>query len=258
VSVVAPGPAARAAAVIRALIHQSVSQTGYLCSMQLTRERIITVAVELIEREGSSAVSMRRIADELGTGVMALYDHVPSKAALLDGVAEQVLGGIDLASEPGAGWDDQLRAQARAFWRKARVCPRCTMVVISRPVDSAATLRPVERALATLRGAGFGGEDAVRVVRAYVAYVAGSLVREVGVTPGLEPQRPLGQDPAVLAADRPFLDPAEFPQVMSLSAELLNRDFEADFEFGLDLLIRAIADLRPARRNLPRSARHVA
>ena len=86
---------------------------------------------------------------------------------------------------------------------------------------------------------GFGGEEAVRVVRAYVAYVAGSLVREVGVTPGLEPQRPLGQDPAVLAADRPFLDPAEFPQVMSLSAELLNRDFEADFEFGLDLLIRA-------------------
>ena len=226
--------------------------------MQLTRQRIITAAVELIEREGPSAVSMRRIADELGTGVMALYDHVPSKAALLDGVAEQIMAGFDLASEPGAGWEDQLRTQARAFWRKARAHPRCTMVVISRPVDSAATLRPVERALATLRGAGFGGEDAVRVVRAYVAYVAGSLVREVGVIPGLELQRPLGQDPAVLAADRPFLDPAEFPQVMSLSAELLNRDFEADFEFGLDLLIRAIADLRPARRNLPRRAHRVA
>jgi AcrR family transcriptional regulator len=211
--------------------------------------------VELIEREGASAVSMRRIASELGSGVMVLYDHVPSKAALLDGVAEQVLGDIDLTAAPGAGWEDQLRGQARAFWRKARAYPRCTMVVISRPVESAATLRPVERALTTLRDAGFGGDDAVRVVRAYVAYVAGSLV---GVIPGLEPQRPLGQDPAVLAADRPFLDPAEFPQVMSLSAELLNRDFEADFEFGLDLLIRAIADLRPAHRNLPRRAWHVA
>jgi AcrR family transcriptional regulator len=226
--------------------------------MQLTRERIIAAAVELIEREGPSAVSMRRIADELGAEVMVLYDHVPSKAALLDGVAEKVLSGIDLPSEPGAGWEDELRAQARAFWRKARAYPRCTMVVISRPVDSAATLRPVERALGTLRGAGFDGEDAVRSVRAYVAYVAGALVREVGVTPGLEPQRPLGQDPAVLAADRPFLDPAEFPQVMSLSTELLNRDFEADFEFGLDLLIGAIASLGPARRNLPRRARHVA
>ena len=226
--------------------------------MQLTRERIIAAAMELIEQEGPSAVSMRRIASELGSGVMALYDHVPSKAVLLDGVAERVLAGIDLTTGPGASWEDQLRAQARAFWQKARAYPRCTMVVISRPVDSAATLQPVERALATLRDAGFGGEDAVRVVRAYVAYVAGSLVREVGVIPGLEPQRPLGQDPAVLAADRPVLDPAEFPQVMSLSAELLNRDFESDFEFGLDLLIRAIADLRPARSNLPRRARHVA
>jgi AcrR family transcriptional regulator len=217
--------------------------------MQLTRERIITAAVELIEREGADAVSMRRIASQLGTGVMSLYDHVPSKAALLDGVAERVLSGIDVTTEPGTSWEEQIRVQARAFWQVARVYPRSTMVVVSRPVDSAATLRPIEYALATLRGAGFGGEDAVRVVRTFVAYVVGTLVREVGVTPGLEPQRPLGQDPAVLAADRPFLDPAEFPQVMSVSAALLNRDFDADFEFGLDLLIRAVAELRPAQRN---------
>jgi AcrR family transcriptional regulator len=217
--------------------------------MQLTRERIITAAVELIEREGAGALSMRRIASELGTGVMSLYDHVPSKAALLDGVAERVLSGIDVTTEPGTGWEEHIRAQARAFWQVARVYPRSTMVVVSRPVDSAATLRPIEHALATLRGAGFGGEDAVRVVRTVVAYVAGTLVREVGVIPGLEPQRPLGRDPAVLAADRPFLDPAEFPQVMSVSTELLNRDFDADFEFGLDLLVRAVAEMRPARRN---------
>ena len=217
--------------------------------MQLTRERIITAAVELIEGEGVGALSMRRIATELGTEVMSLYDHVPSKAALLDGVAERVLGGIDITTEPGASWEEQIRAQARAFWQVARVSPRSTMVVVGRPVDSAATLRPIERALATLRSAGFGGEDAVRVVRTFVAYVAGTLVREVGVTPGLEPQRPLGQDPAVLAADRPFLDPAEFPQVMGVSTELLNRDFDADFEFGLNLLVRAVADLRPARKS---------
>jgi AcrR family transcriptional regulator len=215
--------------------------------MQLTRERIIAAAVELIERDGVGALSMRRIASELGSEVMTLYDHVPSKAALLDGVAEQVLSGIDYTTEPGTGWEEQIRGQARAFWRKARAYPRCTMVVVSRPVDSAATLQPIEHALVTLRGAGFGGEDAIRVVRTFVAYVAGALMREVGVTPGLEPQRPLGQDPAVLAADRPFLDPAEFPQVMSLSTELLNRDFDADFEFGLDLLVRALTDLRPAQ-----------
>jgi AcrR family transcriptional regulator len=215
--------------------------------MQLSRERIITAAVELIEREGVEAVSMRRIAGLLGSGVMSLYNHVPSKAAVLDGVAERVMSGIDFTTDPDASWEDQVRAQARAFRQIARVYPRSTMVVVSRPVSSAAALRPMEHALATLRNAGFAPEDAVRVVRAFVAYVGGSLLREVGVAPGLEPQRPLGQDQAVRAADRPTnLNPAEFPQVMSMSAELLRRDHDADFEFGLDLLVRAVSDLRPA------------
>ena len=67
--------------------------------MQLSRARIISAAVELIEREGVDAVSMRRIATGLGSGVMSLYNHVPSKAALLDGVAERVISSIDVTSE---------------------------------------------------------------------------------------------------------------------------------------------------------------
>ncbi len=218
--------------------------------MQLTRERIITAAVELIEREGVDGLSMRRIAAQLGSGVMSLYNHVPSKAALLDAVAERVMSGLDLTTEPGASWEDQVRGQARAFWQVARAYPRCTMVLVSRPATSASELRPMEHALATLRSAGFSGEEAVSVVRAFVAYIVGSLVREVGVAPGLVPQRPLGHDQAVLLADRPIgLDPADFPQVTSMSAELLQRDHDADFEFGLNLLVRAVADRRPARAN---------
>jgi AcrR family transcriptional regulator len=215
--------------------------------MQLTRERIITAAVELIEQAGVEAVSMRRIASRLGSGVMSLYNHVPSKAAVLDGVADRVMSGIQVTIGPGASWEDQVRAQARAFRQIAQVYPRSTMVVVSRPISSAAAMRPMEHALGTLRDAGFSSEDAVRVVRAFVAYIVGSLLREVGVAPGLGPQRPLTQDQQVLAADRPTnLNPAEFPQVMSMSGELLRRDHDADFEFGLDLLVRAVAALRPA------------
>jgi AcrR family transcriptional regulator len=212
--------------------------------MQLSRERIVCAAAELIEREGVDAVSMRRLAAELGSGVMSLYNHVPSKAALLDGVAEWVMSGIDFSSEPGASWEDQVRAQARAFRQIARAHPRCTMVVVSRPATSAAAMLPIEHALATLRGAGFGGEEAVRAVRAFVAYIVGSLLREVGVSPSLAPPQ---DDPP--AERRLWLDPAEFPQATSLAAELLRKDHDADFEFGLDLLVRAVADLRPARRH---------
>lgn len=217
--------------------------------MQLTYERIITAAVQLIERDGADAFSMRRIASELGCGVMSLYNYVPSRAAVLDGVAERILSGIDFSTEAGASWEEQVRAQARAFRQIGQAYPRCTMVVVSRPVDSAATLRPIEHALATLSQAGFPRENAVRVVRTFVAFVVGTLVRDVGVAPGLEPQRPLNQDPAILSADRPiFLNPAEFPMVTSMSAELMDRDIDTDFEFGLDLLVCAVAELLPARK----------
>jgi Tetracyclin repressor-like, C-terminal domain len=122
------------------------------------------------------------------------------------------------------------------------------MVTVSRPATSAAELLPMEHALTLLRSAGFSEEDAVRVVRMFIGYIVGSLLREVGVAPGLLPQRPLGQDQSVLQADRPLgLDPADFPHVTSMTAEIMHRDHDADFEFGLNLLVHAISELRPAR-----------
>jgi len=211
--------------------------------MQLSRERIVTAAIDMIERHGVEAVSMRRIAGELSCGVMSLYNHVPSKAALLDAVAERVMSGIEFTAVPGAGWEDQVRAQARAFRAIARRYPRCTMVVVSRPTNSVTGLRPIENALATLREAGFSGGDAVLIMRAFVGFILGSLLREVGVAPAL------GDAQASYPAQVPpriRLDPGEFPQVTSLSAELMHRDPDADFEFGLDLLVHAIAAMVPA------------
>ena len=198
----------------------------------------MAAAVALIEREGVTAISMRRIAGELGCAPMSLYNHVPSKDALLDGVAEYVLSGIQIRTEPGAGWQDQVREQARAFRQIARAHPRCTMLVVSRPSTSAAALRPIEQALATLTGAGFAGADAVQIVRAFVAYVMGSLLREVGVAPSVT-----HPGESLASAGQP--DPAEFPLITALAGEMLHRDHDADFEYGLELLVRAVADVRP-------------
>jgi AcrR family transcriptional regulator len=210
--------------------------------MQLSRARIISAAVDLIEREGVEAVSMRRIAALLDCGVMSLYNHVPSKAALLDDVAERVICGIEFTAMPGASWEEQVRAQARAFRAIARKYPRSTMLVVSRPTASQTGLRPIENALATLREAGCGGSEAVLIVRAFIAFIMGSLLREVGVTPGLR-EDDAGAERAVPAAAP---DPVEFPQVTSLATELSRRDPDGDFEFGLDLLVHAIAALLPA------------
>ncbi len=208
--------------------------------MQLTRKLIIGAAMELIEQDGVDAVSMQRLASELGCGVVSLYHHVPSRSALLDGVADAVMSGIAVTSVPGTDWQEQVRAQARAFRQIARAHPRCAMVVVSRPASSAAIVRPAEEALATLRAAGFGRAEAVRIVRAFVAYIVGSVLPAAPVSPGLA----VGDDDGDLR--RPRLRPAEFPQVTDLAPELSSSDHEADFEFGLDLLIRAVAARQPA------------
>ncbi|MGI5288726.1 TetR/AcrR family transcriptional regulator [Nonomuraea polychroma] len=199
----------------------------------LSRGRIVAAAIGLIEREGADAVSMRRIAADLGVGVMSLYNHVPSKDVLLNGVAEAVLSKIEFTDDPDAHWTDRVRMQARAFRQIAHHYPRSTMVVVSRQLHSAAGLLPVERALATLRSAGFGGADAVSILRMFIAYIVGSLLREVGVTPTFAPVHT-----RTIKADS--VDATLFPEVGSLAPLLDECDHEAEFEFGLELLIQAM------------------
>ncbi|MFC4590318.1 TetR/AcrR family transcriptional regulator C-terminal domain-containing protein [Sphaerisporangium corydalis] len=201
----------------------------------LSRARIVAAAIDLIEREGADAISMRRIAADLGVGVMSLYNHVPNKAALLDAVAEAVLSQISFDDDPSAEWTERVRIQARAFRQIAHGYPRSTMVVVSRQLKSPAGLFPVERALATLRDAGFDGEDAVQILRAFIAYIIGSLLREVGVTPTFAPGNLGGADLP------PDVDTTLFPEVSAVATHLCAGDHEKSFEYGLDMLIRAIA-----------------
>ena len=209
--------------------------------MLLTRDRIIAVAMALIEAEGPQAVSMPRLATELGCGVIPLYSHVRSTSDLLDGIAATIVCGADTSPRAGTAWAGQLRAQARAVRQAARAYPRCSVAVAGREPATAAMLRPTERVLATLRTAGFGGPDAVRIVRAISAYVAGSLLLEIGGAAGPGG----GFDPD--GDHHPLLRPGEFPQVTALAAELAKADPDADFEFGLDLLLAGLDSLLAVR-----------
>ena len=203
-------------------------------SSPLSRDLIVRTAVELIERDGVNAVSMRRLAAELGTGAMSLYNHVPNKSALLDAVAEYIMTGMRFTADPEVDWQEAARSLARAFREVAHRYPRSVMVVVSRQPNSTVGLRPVELALATARAAGFHGRAAVQVMRAVVNYVLGCLVHESS------------QTEARWASDtRPLVDPAELEaaglvNVRDLLPALTEHDSEADFEFGLELLISAL------------------
>jgi AcrR family transcriptional regulator len=142
--------------------------------VQLTRRRIISAAVELIEREGVDAALMRRLATELGCGLIGLYGHVPSQSALLDDVAEEVLASCHLNDLPADDWAEQLRAQARTFLRSLRAHPRCTQLLVTRPPRTASGYRPAESALAALQAAGFSAQSAASIVRTALCIALGA------------------------------------------------------------------------------------
>src|SRR4051812_46928057 len=78
---------------------------------RLSRERVLTTAVELADRHGFESLSMRKLADELGAGAMSLYHHVPNKAQLLDGMVDIVFSEIELPSTD-FGWQTAMRTRA--------------------------------------------------------------------------------------------------------------------------------------------------
>lgn len=188
-------------------------------------------AIALVEREGVGAVSMRRLAAELGAGTMSLYNHVPSKGALLDAIGDRAMASIKRYSLPEASWQDQIRQQARILRDIARRHPNTFLLIATRQLSSDEAVRPVELALVSLEAAGYQGPTAVRMMRAVLSYLIGSLLREVATTPELGG-----------VALTPFVGVSAelFPRVVALADELDRQDHEVEFEFGLELLIDAL------------------
>jgi AcrR family transcriptional regulator len=204
----------------------------------LTRDRIVQAAVELIERDGAAALSMRAVAARLGVAVMSLYNHVPNKAALLEGVAGHVVAAMDFEGDPGADWKGRARDLVRAFRKVAHDYPRCMTIVFTHEVGTVEAARPAERALALADEAGFDGPTSVRIMRALMAYALGAQIRDIG---GARWLHQVGRSETYAR-----LDPERFPHVTAMAADLVRQEPDADFEFGLDLLIRAV-DALPRR-----------
>jgi AcrR family transcriptional regulator len=140
-------------------------------SGKITRDAVLAAALEIIDRDGADALSMRRLARALDRDPMILYRHAPGKAALLDGVAETVLAQLHVDSAD-PDWAGQLREVARRFRALALAHPHVVPLIVTRPLATPlglrplGTLRPLEDILALLTRAGFSGPDALHIYRA--------------------------------------------------------------------------------------------
>jgi AcrR family transcriptional regulator len=120
----------------------------------ISRDAIVAAAVRLLDREGLAALSMRRLAEELGTGAASLYWHVGSKDGLLDLVLDQVIGESEVPEPDAAHWKEQLKEVARAQRRISLRHPYIVRISIGRIPMGPNALRYSEAVLAILRAGG--------------------------------------------------------------------------------------------------------
>ncbi|MEV6829985.1 TetR/AcrR family transcriptional regulator C-terminal domain-containing protein [Amycolatopsis sp. NPDC051102] len=192
----------------------------------LSRELILREALALVDDEGLDAVSMRKLARRLGVDPMSLYNHVDGKDALLDGIAEVLLAAIP-APPPDADLRETMSALAHGFRAAMLGHSRAAPLVLTRRLASMTALAPVEAVLAPLLAAGFPPDRAVHGLRTVLAFLIGTLMREVEATPA---------DGGRLAD----LERAGLPAVSAAAPFLAVCDHEAEFEFGLRILLDAL------------------
>ncbi|HLB39267.1 MAG TPA: TetR/AcrR family transcriptional regulator [Actinomycetota bacterium] len=199
----------------------------------LSRERIADAALHIMDTDGLDAVSMRRVAREVGVEAMSLYNHVQDKDDLLNGVVERVMR--EFPYPEGDAEDDWLpygREIARGWRNLLRAHPSLVRLFAERksPISSVESLRPMEAALAALRNAGLSEHDAVQAFHTIGGYIFGSVMMETGQLFG---------DPADARAF-PDVTPDQLPSVAACAPYLAECDFDEQFEFGLDLMLEGL------------------
>jgi AcrR family transcriptional regulator len=215
----------------------------------ISPDAIVAAAVQLLDREGLAALSMRRLAEELGTGAASLYWHVGSKDGLLDLVLDQVIGEQQVPDPDPPRWREQLKEVARTQRATSLRHPYLVRISIGRIPMGPNALRFSERVLAILRAGGLPPHLAVQGYLLLIATVNGFTVDETGVddAPGaganaLPSDEASLQQVADMARDYIASLPAElFPTMTALADEFAFADPDERFELLIDIFVDGLA-----------------
>ncbi len=145
----------------------------------LSREQIAAAALAVADAEGVDAVTMRRIARELGSGTMSLYRHVRTKDEVIDLIVDAALGEEDRPAGPSGDWRADLHRLAEAKRAVMLRHPWLARAAAGRPALGPNALASTEYALAALAGRGLAMEEAARVINTLNAFVTGFVQTEV-------------------------------------------------------------------------------
>jgi AcrR family transcriptional regulator len=208
----------------------------------LSREAIVDAALRVVDREGAEALSMRAVAEELGTGPASLYWHVASKDELINLVVDRVVGEIEPPGTDPARWREEFREWMLRSREVFRRHPGVGGLTLGRIPVGPNLVRVAEATLALLRGAGVPDRIATYVPDLLGLYVGASAYEESLGLPS-----PTGEDlppEEVIRMIRGYFEsmPVDrFPNVHATLDDMFGGGPDERFELGLDIIIRGIA-----------------
>jgi AcrR family transcriptional regulator len=212
----------------------------------LSRQRVLRAAVTIADEAGIQALTMRRLAEEVGAEAMSLYYHFANKEEVLDGVVEviveelnDVVGRVDVPSA-GADWKKAVRARILAAREVLLRHPWAPRLFETRAAMSPAVVRYHDALVGLMRDGGFSFD-----LCHHALHALGS--RAMGFTQELfDPGDGADQEMPTDMAD-------QFPNLAAMLAEVVHDDPEStlgwcddqtEFEFGLDVILDGLDRLR--------------
>jgi AcrR family transcriptional regulator len=212
---------------------------------ELTPERIVHAAITLADAEGLAALSMRRVAADLGVATMSLYRHVQSKDDLVLQMVDAVLAPAPLPERPPPGWRAQLELVARRLWQLYRRHQwLATYLSLTRPQLVPSGMTYTEWVLRALDGLGLDPATTLQAALTVLGFVR-------GVAVNLEPEAQAEQDTGLTSTEwmeaqdrqlREILASGRFPMLSRLaSGPDVDTNLDTLFEFGLGQLLDGLA-----------------
>jgi AcrR family transcriptional regulator len=199
----------------------------------LSRERILSAALDLLDRDGLAAFSMRRLAEELGVGTMTVYGYFRSKEELLDALVDsgsRTIAEVASLAEGDGVWKARMRELMTALRRALLDHPAFVELRYRHPLQSPGALTITEVGLRILREAGFDKRQTAEIYRVLFVYTFGFAAFGPGRRSGADRADAIEALGALSADDYPVLVDTVEEATNSMADETL-------YEVGLDALL---------------------
>lgn len=210
---------------------------------RLSKAAVVDHALKLADAEGLDALTIRKLAQDLGVTAMALYWHFRSKDDLLEGLAERVWSEVNVTTDSSVPWSDQLRGGLESLIKVLRAHPAAPQLVLEHEKRSEVALAAGEAALEILRSAGFDPWQASEITRSTLWTAIMLVMSEPGNKAGLSAEEN-AEEMRRARIEYSMLPERKFPRLIECAIPMTSCDDpEFHYRLGVDLFVAGVESL---------------